>query len=309
MASTVIPDFDAAAAHPEVAALRRALLERDWSAVRAIYDPMGWDGRQLLVYDAADQAGVEDFLQQVIERAPDDVVAKTMYAVRLVVMGWDVRTAARAKDVSREQFEVFFDHLRRAEAVLIWVCAKDPGNAAAWCERITTARALQLGQSEARRRYDRIVEQVPHYLPAQTALLQQLCPKWSGDMAAMHAFALQCAQDAPAGAHNGALVVDGHLEHWLEVEGDTYWKDPSVRAEIRAAGERSVLHPDFRRTPGWVSALNMFAAGYSLIEEWSLAKRCFLELGPYANKWAWMYFKGGPQEAFARNRNWAMERG
>ena len=306
------PTFDNAAAYPEVAALRAAIGARDWAAVRALYDPLGWDARQLLVFDAADQDGVERFLREVIERDPEDLVATTMYAVRTVVMGWNVRTTARAKDVSQRQFEIFFDHLRQAEEALMWVCARDPGNVVAWCERVVTARALQLGQSEARRRYDRLVEQVPHYLPAQTQLLQQLCPKWSGDFATMHAFARQCTQDAPGGAHNGMLVVDGHVEHWLDLEPGQdaeYLASEEVKADIRAAGERSVLHPDFQHTAGWVRTVSMLALGYSLIGDWSLAKRCFMELGPYADLRGWGYLGGGAAQAFVRYRSTALERG
>jgi len=306
------PSFDNAAAYLEVAALRTAIRAHDWPAVRELYDPLDWDTRQLLVFDVADQEGVERFLREVIERDPDDLVATTMYAVRQVVMGWNVRTAARAKNVSRQQFETFFRYLRQAEETLIWVCAKDPGNVVAWTERVVTARGLELGPSEARRRYDRLADRVPHFLPAQAQLLQQLCPKWSGDFATMHAFAQRCMQDAPAGAQNGMLVVEGHVEHWLDLESGKdaeYLGTEQVRTEIRAAGERSVLHPDFRRTPGWVRTMSMFALGYSLISDWTRAKRCFTELGPYADKRGWDYLNGGAEEAFARNRAWAMERG
>jgi hypothetical protein len=307
-----VPSFDQAAAYPEVAALRAALSAGDWAAVRALHDPLPWEGRQLLVFDAAEQDGVERFLRSVIERDPHDLVATTMYAVRLVVMGWSVRTGARAKDVSDEQFKVFFDHLRQAEEILLWACARDPMSATAWCERVVTARGLQLGQSEARRRYERAVRHLPHYLPAQSQLLQQLCPKWSGDFATMHAFARQCTEQAPPGAHNGVLVVEGHVEHWLELESGKdaeYITSEAVKAEIRMAGERSVLHPDFRRTPGWVRTVSTFALGFSMIRDWPQAKYCFTMLGPYADRRNWDYLNGGAEQAFAHHRALAMEHG
>src|SRR5690606_17586892 len=147
---------------------------------------------------------------------------------------------------------------------------------------------------------------------AQSSLLQELCPKWHGDFPTMHAFAAECTAAAPPGAHNAALVVDGHIEHWAELsegEYEKYFQNPAVRQEIMAAAERSVLHPNFDRGIGWVYPMSMFALAFSLLEEWTLAKRCFLELGPYASEWGWQYFSSGAEAAFVRNRAKAVERG
>jgi hypothetical protein len=302
------PTFDAAAAYPELAALRQALRTHDWAAVRALYDPAGWDGRELLLLDVATQPGTETLLRSVLERDPDDLVATTMHAARTVVLGWDVRTSARAKDVSREQFRVFFEHLRRAEETLIWACAHDPGIVTAWTQRVLTARGLQLGLSEGRRRYDRVIALAPHHLAAQTLMLQTLCPKWSGDLTTLHAFVDACVQAAPPGAHNGMLVVDAHFEHAAEIGNLKHFDGYEVKQEIRAAGERSVLHPDFRRTPGWVRTLSWFALGYSLIGDWGAAKRCFTELGPFASENVWSSL-GDPKQSLLKYRSQAMERG
>jgi hypothetical protein len=306
------PNFDRAAAYPELVTLRTALRAHDWAGVRAVYEAADWDGRNLLVVDASEQEGVQSFLREVVARDPDDLVAATMLAVRLVEMGWNIRTGARAKNVSSAQFTAFFEHLREAEQVLISVCARDSGLTSAWYERMVTARGLQLGVSEVRRRYARLTDVTPHFAPAQSQLLQTLCPKWSGDYPTMHAFAAQCAQEAPAGAINAMVVVEGHVEHWSELKSPAsaeYLADESVKSEIRAAGERSVLHPDFRRSTGWVRAMSTFALGYSLISDWTTAKRCFTELGPFADERFWYYLRDGAEKAFLRNRAKAMEQG
>jgi hypothetical protein len=305
------PNFDRAAPYPELVTLRAALRAHDWGAVRALYDPADWDTRNLLISDASDQEDVQSFLRDVVTRDRDDLVAATMLATRTVVMGWGIRTTARAKNVSAAQFRAFFEHLREAEQVLISVCARDPGLTSAWCERLVTARGLQLGLSEARRRYARLAEVTPHFAPAQSQLLQMLCPKWSGDFPTMHAFATQCVEQAPAGSLSGVVVVEGHLEHWLDLKGaerDQYLDD-AVRDQIRAAGERSVLHADFRHVPGWVGAMSTFALGYSVIGDWTAAKRCFTELGPFASERYWENWTDGADKHFLRNRAKAMEQG
>src|SRR5690606_25117135 len=133
-----------------------------------------------------------------------------------------------------------------------------------------------------------------------------------GSLTALHTFAAERAAAAPPGAHNAALVVDAHMEQWLDTPDDqakTYFDNPRVRQEIIVAAERSVLHPNFDRGIGWVYPMSMFALGFSLLGEWTLAKRCFLELGPHADQRGWQYLADGPREAFVRNRARAMERG
>jgi hypothetical protein len=313
MADDFTPDFRLRAAYPEVAAAEDAIRAGDWPAFRACYDAVPkWQGRQLIMGAANEVAGSETFLKSVIERDPEDLVATTMYANRLINIGWEIRTDKRAKYVSAEQFAAFHKYLREAEQILIWVCARDPSFVPAWTNRLATSRGLELGQAETRRRYDHVARHDPHNMSAQNSLLQELCPKWHGSLEAMHAFASERAAAAPPGAHNAVLIVDAHVEHWASLpntESETYFDRPNVRQEIMAAAERSVLHPDFDRGMGWVYPMSMFALGFCLISEWTLAKRCFLELGPYADDWGWQYLKGGAEAAFIRCRAWAMERG
>jgi len=307
------PDFRRRSAYPEVAAAEDAIRAGDWAAFRACYDAAPhWRGRQYVMGAANQVAGSEGFLKTVIEADPEDLVATTMYADRLIHLGWEIRTAQPARYVSAEQFAGFHHKLREAEQILIWVCVRDPSFVPAWTHRVTIARGLGLGQSESRRRYDHVARHDPHNISAQNSLLQELCPKWHGSLEAMHAFAAERAAEAPPGAHNAALVVDAHVEHWFSLPDDQakkYFDDPAVRQEITAAAERSVLHPDFDRGIGWVYPMSMFALGFSMLGEWTLAKRCFLELGQYADEWGWHYLNGGAEAAFVRNRAWAMERG
>lgn len=306
------PDFEHDSAYPDQAAAVAAVRARDWATVRSIYDrATDWSGRRRAMAGTGVD-GAEDFLRDVVARQPDDLTAATMLAGRLIQVGWSIRGSGRASTVSREQAEAFHGYLRQSEQLLIDVCARDPGFLPAWMERLTTARALSLGQAEARRRYDHVVRLDPHHLDAQIRLLQQLCPKWGGDFATMHAFAAQCAADAPPGYPNAALVVDGHMERWLDLESGKdaeYIRSEPVASEIRAAAERSVLHPAFERRPGWIYALSMFALGFTMSGDWSRAKQCFVALGPYADEWGWQYMDGGASAAFVKWRAVAMEQG
>jgi hypothetical protein len=182
----------------------------------------------------------------------------------------------------------------------------------AWVDRLPIAMGLSLGVSEARRRYDQVARLDPHNLHAQESLLQVLAPKWAGDWDSMWRFARECTAAAPVGSHNAALIMDAHLEKWLATRESTwnfdYFDDDAIRQEIRAAGQRSVLHPDFDRGLGWVFPVSVFALGYSVIGDWSTAKRLFIDLGPYADEWGWQYL-GNPVTAFANVRKQAFQYG
>ncbi len=185
--STPTVTFDPTCADPALVGLHDAVTCGDWPAIAAFFagvpDP---DDRDYVVYVIAETEGSEEFLRAAADRAePESTLAVTLYAARLVVVGWNVRGGLRAQYVGREQFDTFHDRLRRAERLLIDVTARDPADTSAWAWRLKTARGLELGQAEARRRYDRLARTAPHMYTAQAQLVQQLCPKWGGTFEAV----------------------------------------------------------------------------------------------------------------------------
>lgn len=306
------PDFEVASAFPEHRWLQQAAQAGDWAAIRTFAGkfPRGAD-RTFVTTTVADVAGIEHPLRELVAANPNDLLAATLLAAREVIIGWEIRTAARASQVSREQFRELHRHLRQAEQLLIRVTALDPANDLAWTERLTTARGLQLGQNEARRRYDRLTRHYPAHFTAQARLLQQLCPKWSGSWEALHSFARECMQTAPPGALNAGLVAEAHLEHWLDLnksERTEYLRRPDVHRELVEAADRSVLHPAFRRTYGWVTVQGAFAALFSLIGDLPRAAVHFRALGNLASQYPWSYL-GDPAEAYTRHRAAALAKG
>lgn len=315
------PDFDPAAAYPEVTPLREALQRHDWPAVRDIVAGVDAVGRSLLVQqgqihnlgtgDSGDDPKLERFLRDVVAQEPDDTLAAAMLGYRLISVGWEIRTANRASNVSREQFATFHDYLRRAEQVLIDAAARNPADPAVWVSRLVSARGLELGRSEVRRRYDRLARHEPHHLPGQAQLLQSLCPKWSGTWELVHDFARTCMVEAPPGSHNAVLVLHGHLERWLDLDGsadEAYLRSDAVQAEIREAAERSVWHPDFAHTFGWVDVRSYFAALFSLLGDETAAAREFAALGDLAARHPWDYL-GDPAEELVKRRRRALRKG
>ncbi|NEE53474.1 hypothetical protein G3M55_53870, partial [Streptomyces sp. SID8455] len=137
--------------------LRTAVRGNDWDTVEAYFDFLDDEEERAvaahLVSD--DLSSSERFLERAVADHGSPL-ARTLLAARYINVGWDIRSSYRAEHVSREQFQEFHAWLRRAERLLIGVCADEPAYALAWMYRLTTARGLELGASEVRRRYDRL---------------------------------------------------------------------------------------------------------------------------------------------------------
>ncbi|MGY0003803.1 hypothetical protein [Micromonospora sp. I033] len=301
--------LDAEAAYPEVAALRPALRDHDWAALRAVFAGADAATATQLVGAVAAWGGAESLLQMRLQREPADRLAQTLLGATLVHTGWRIRTRATAARVSEDQFARFHDHLRRAERILIDVTARWPDDVAAWTQRITLSRGLSLGLAETRRRYDRLARHEPHHLAAQAEMLQQLCPKWGGDWAAVDAFARDRTEAAPLGAPQAVLIAQAHRERGMEYDDlrglRDYLRTAEVADEIHAAADRSVRHPDFRHTIGWVRVRSTFALVFHLMGDHPAAREQFEALDPYGDPAVF----GGSAAWFAEARAEAYAKG
>ncbi len=298
-----------AAAYPEVGAVRAAMAAHDWTGVRTVLDAVQPVGRSLLIGFAAEGNDLAGFLGDVVRRDPADSAAAAMLGMHLIKVGWNVRTAARAEHVSAEQFAAFHDWLRQAELVLMDAIARNPADPALWVARLTSGRGLQLGLAEIRRRYDKLVLADPHHLPGQLQFLQRLCPKWSGSWEMLHVWCREAMQAAPPGAQQGVLVAEGHLEHWLDYDGEEarrYLAGEPARTELYEAAYRSVWHPEFRREPGWVRTVSTFAMLFSVLDDQRAAASLFAMLGNLGTEHPWDYLADDPAAEIRRRRAKAM---
>ncbi|MFC7535334.1 hypothetical protein [Actinoplanes sp. GCM10030250] len=301
--------LDRAAAYPETAALKSALARRDWPAARALLDSAGPMERTGLISAVCEEQGLEDLLRSVLAADPKDGAASALLGSHLIDVGWKIRTGASAQYVSEEQFNAFRDWLRKAEQVLMDGAAYNPKDPAIWTARITSARGLQLGLAESRRRYDRLMTADPNHLPGQLQLLQILCPKWSGTWEQLHQFAREAMAAAPPGGPHGLLVAEAHIEHVFDGSNRAdmlgYLSDEQVRAEIYQAAQRSIWHPEFSRGYGWLEALSTFALLFMLLDDQRAAASTFTALGNLGTRRPWTYVNEDVVTQIQQARAWA----
>jgi hypothetical protein len=301
------PVLDPAAAYPRINALRTALDSGDWPECRSVLDAAEPVERTELTMIAFGETGLEKFLRGVLTGDPGDGAAGALLGQHLIGAAWRIRTAARSEQVSRERLAAFTEGLEAAERLLVDAAARSPHDPAIWTARLITARGLRLGRSEARRRYDRLAAIDPHHLPGQWQFLQQLCPKSGGVWALAHAFAGEVAAAAPPGSFDPVLIAEAHLEHWLEEHGRSaaagrrYLSAGPVRDELNEAADRSVRHPAFRRTHGWVRVTSTFAMAFALLDDRPAAAALFTALGDLGSDRPWDYL-GDPGPTIVKYR-------
>lgn len=290
-----VPFHDITLVIPELRELRERTDAFDHAAVDSILDRIeGRDEGQLF---AASETVVTARNGAVLLARHGTVTTnqtrlRTLQAHAMVIRAWEVRTHHHASYVAADQFERFAKHLQEAEQILIDVCAREPRASLPWCLRLMTARGLELGMSEARRRYDRLTEHHPRHFVGHAQLLQRLCPKWGGSWDEAFAFARKSAKDAPIGSNLPALVAQAHLEQWLETakkDQRSYLNRVDVRSEVDEAAAASVLHADYQPGFDWVTAHTLFGILYALAGDVAAATPHFQALGEVVAEGAWGY--------------------
>ncbi|MFI8966434.1 hypothetical protein ACIGO8_30470 [Streptomyces sp. NPDC053493] len=291
---------------PDAWRVRVAAEAADWEAVREVLEarPEREDRTELL-WAVADTAGVERWIAPVLEAEPEAALPRLVAGLRHVSWGWEARTGARAKDVSREQFEVFHARLRQAEEWLYEVAEREPGWTSPWYGLQIAGRGLQVGQVVARRRFEATVRRDPYHLGAHQQQLQQVCEKWSGSHEEMHAFARASAFGAPGGTLLGQLVAIAHIEQWLSLdpgEDAAYMRRPEVAGSLAEAADHSYRHPDFVRRGAWLQLLNSFAMAFSLAGDHASARECFEATEGRVTEFPWHYMATDPAAAYTQRR-------
>ncbi|MFI1094354.1 hypothetical protein [Streptomyces sp. NPDC020917] len=313
---------------PRLAPLRDAAARGSWPEVRAALtdEAASADGEELtwLLEALMTVPGVETWISAVVAAQPgaarpdsaqhgpvepdfaelDAVLPLLVSGARHVEWAWQARTRKMAKYVSKEQFEVFHARLRIAEEQLYEAAERAPRWAAPWHFLQISGRGLQVGQEVADRRFEAVVRRAPGHLAAHRQHLQQVCGKWGGSPARMHAFAREAMLGAEPGSPLGELVAIAHLEQWLDEDGDAgkdggHMRRPFVVRELHEAADRSVRHPAFLRRRDWIRGVNTFALAFAVAGERDAAAALFLVLDGRVTEFPWMYLDGqDPAEPF-----------
>ncbi|WP_415646217.1 hypothetical protein [Stackebrandtia soli] len=274
------------------------MARRDWRSVHnflsGIQDP---DELQHYLNLCANQNGVQAWIDDWIEAEPRSFLPFLVGGAHAIKWAWLGRGTALAKNTLPAQFRIFERRLRKAHEFLTEAISRNPDDPTAWSELIICGRGMGLGIDEAVLRFNQALIRHRWHLDAHKNLLNQLLAKWGGSHELSCQFVEEATVDAPPSSGVSTVVVTAHLEHWVRLESgkDTeYLNSASTIASLRAAADRSVLHPDYRRRLGWQHDFNMFAMPFYQTEQWDLAGEMFDEIGDQITEWPWSFFWNPP---------------
>ncbi|MFD8914279.1 hypothetical protein [Streptomyces sp. NPDC059575] len=274
----------------------------DWEAVKGALVPfdLGRDHQVLSELAAVD--GLQDWIGRVAEEDEEHrATALLISGARHVLWGWEARTSARAKDVTREQWQIFHERLETAEEHLLEAAESRPEWVTPWRRLLTSGRGISRGRAVNEVRLDAALRRDPLDLETHLEWVSYLQPRWNGEPGQALAFAREAFGGAPDGHRLGCVIPMAHIEDWVESENKESLDTPEIQDELRDAARRSILHPDYERRPGWQEDFNIFAMALGLSSESIVAPRVFHELGGAYTPWPWKYM-ARPETMYARFR-------
>ncbi|MGW2374265.1 hypothetical protein [Kitasatospora sp. NPDC001683] len=246
---------------PEEAAALAAAKAGDWQPAAAhlgadVSADVRWKRQRELAQLAAED---DTWLRAWRAERPQDPVAALVHADALVYLAWNIRTGARASQVTREQFESFRRVLLEAEQAAVAAAALAPDDDPnPWVAQIPVAMGLNWSNDRFRELWGELTKREPHHWAAHNRALQYWCDKWHGSHELMHGFIDEAIAAAPAGSLLTPIKLEAYFEQFAQDrEKPTAWKRPEVGAALDAAlADLAAADPDHPRmeyTRGWLA--------------------------------------------------------
>jgi hypothetical protein len=249
-------------------------------------------------------------------RALEDWVSRERSGLSLTLLGaaqirdaWRIRGRTYHEKVDRNAWELFFSGLRDAEQTLQEAADVDRRSAEPWALMVVTARGLELGAEEARRRFDQAHERQPFHPAACGQMLQRTCSKWGGSREEMFAFARWIDVDAPANSPARHCLPLSHVEALIGRDRDPtinprdYFRRREVASELQNGLERFLNATSTEAIAGHLLALNNYAFTVAPVDRRSaqLVVECFDRLGDRPTWHPWRYYRFA-EDKFAGHR-------
>ncbi|MFE7772838.1 hypothetical protein ACFU5O_02855 [Streptomyces sp. NPDC057445] len=236
-----------------------------------------------------------------LAESPEDPDAMLVKADLCIDRAWAIRTGARARHVSRDQFQAFFALLEDAVPVISAAAELNPADPVPWQIALTHARGIQAPREVFDAYWAEATARSPHHYGCHATALQYLCDKWYGSHEEMFAFAERAADAALPGSRLHALPLEAAFEY--DIVAGAAGDGPVDRSRITAAVDRALRLSSFHE-PGDPEAAgfrNPLALMLILGGRHEEALEVFRAIGVHARSSPWNCF-GDPREEFLEFR-------
>jgi hypothetical protein len=231
-------------------------------------------------------------LTQLAAARPDDGDLALWLGTTRIQHAWQVRTGARAKHVSREQFEEFWFLLGGAHEPLTRAIELLPDDPTPWNHLQWRGLGLQVERTELDDVWAELVKRDAENYVGHYSRTQVLCKKWQGSDEELLEFVTATSAEVAPGDPRAALIVAGHLELWATSgQGRTaYFRRPEIIGPITEIADRWIT--GVRRTPNTMEAHHLFGAAFYLAGDRERARRHLAQVDelaiPRTLPWAYL---------------------
>jgi len=214
--------------------------------------------------------GRSEQLEARLEQLPGDPDLLLWLGQTLVQEGWEVRTGARAHQVSDQQFATFHDILATAKEVISAAIEAAPDDATPWNVYQWVAIGLGAPLPIHQELFQNATARYADSYQAHTSYIHASAPKWYGtSVEAMLDFAAEASGRALPGRVLGTVLTDAVVEARLHITSFSEdsktkrlaaqvrladkWKEPLIESRTKW------LHPDRYREAPDLQAHNNYA--------------------------------------------------
>jgi len=303
------PPVDELLGDPVAHRFRAELAEGRWQEFHDFAEATtDWDLRHFYVNDLSKISGRPGWLDEWVAARPQSAIPFLFRGSHGINWAWEARGGGRAKTVKEDAWPVFQARLVDADRDLARAATLDDRDPSPFARGIWAAMGLSLGQPEIRRRFGEAERR--HHLngAASYGMVQALARKWFGSHEEMFEFARRVSAQAPDGHSGHKMIALAHLEQWFDLPREsqvTYFQAEPVKAEIRAAADRSVRSPRYAGGLLAPTDWNVFAMCFKLTHDYAAQLELMRLIGPLITPHPWRY-QGDPGRAYERARQAAL---
>jgi|GEM_PF-2097075 len=237
--------------------------ENGYSVFCNVYRETAWPKGSEFIAD-----GILRLLEKWATQKPSSRFAGLCLGRFYVNYAWQARGSGFVDSVTEEGRKLFRARLEKARGYLEKAYSLDVNDPFEPIELMIVARGLGLEREEMEKQFQRAIKADSTEYRAYLGKLEYLKPKWYGTEEEMFAFARESAKNAPAGTLIPRVLIEAHLEMYLNSDNKDYFRDPQVWAEVKGIYLR--LLKDF---PGsfdlrnWFALTAYYAKDYLVVKE------------------------------------------
>lgn len=279
--------------YTEVSRVRSLLKQGDFGAVKSIYKRISSDQRSALIDAICRTEKNAHALKLWIMTEPDCAVGNLFNGVLWTHTAWVARTGKRAKEVTEQQAQTFFEHLERAFEYLKLSMRDNDADAEPYARMLRVLMGLSETLEIVYEYYDEMIRIDAEHLVGHLFMLNAISSKWLGSQEEMFDFTNKVVSKLNKGSLLYLLVPAAHTEVWLDKVRDdasvNHFREDHVKHEIRNAYNNSVLSGQLKSSQLRPLIHNYFCFAFCQMGDAKLASTERQAFGKHVSLAPWVY--------------------